>query len=302
MPPVYPLSYLLCFITPTSSLYQLPVGETAYRLSFIHCQHLFLYFFTFFTLFSNLLFLATLFCSLFYTPILIYILCPVIKPNLYCILLHILHSLTLFVNFYLASSKYLSIINVVYINFLQEAKIPIETNRAPVRDGDGPRINDAIKAKQVRLIDAEGENRGIVTISEALQIADEAGLDLIEISPQANPPVCKVLDYGKYKYEVQKRKNEAKKNQKVVNIKELKIRPAIDTHDYDVKIKQAKKFLSQGDKVKFTMRFKGRELSANDMGSEILNKIIDDLDIVGKVDSAPKLEGRQMSMIISPEK
>ena len=118
MPPVYPLSYLLCFITPTSSLHQLPVGETAYRLSFIHCQHLFLYFFTFFTLFSILLFLATLFCSLFYTPILIYILCPVIKPNLYCILLHILHSLTLFVNFYLASSKYLSIINVVYINFL----------------------------------------------------------------------------------------------------------------------------------------------------------------------------------------
>ena len=127
-------------------------------------------------------------------------------------------------------------------------------------------------------------------------------MDLIEISPQANPPVCKVLDYGKYKYEVQKRKNEAKKNQKVVNIKELKIRPAIDTHDYEVKIKQAKKFLAQGDKVKFTMRFKGRELSANDMGSEVLNKIIDDLDIVGKVDSAPKLEGRQMSMIISPEK
>lgn len=175
-------------------------------------------------------------------------------------------------------------------------------NRAPVRDGDGPRINDAIKAKQVRLIDADGENRGIVSISEALQIAEDAGLDLIEISPQANPPVCKVLDYGKYKYEVQKRKNEAKKNQKVVNIKELKIRPAIDTHDYEVKIKQAKKFLAQGDKVKFTMRFKGRELSANDMGSEVLNKIIDDLDIVGKVDSAPKLEGRQMSMIISPEK
>ncbi len=110
------------------------------------------------------------------------------------------------------------------------------------------------------------------------------------------------MDYGKYKYEVQKRKNEAKKNQKVVNIKELKIRPAIDTHDYEVKIKQAKKFLAQGDKVKFTMRFKGREMSANDLGSEVLNRIIEDLDLVGKVDSAPKLEGRQMSMIISPEK
>lgn len=145
-----------------------------------------------------------------------------------------------------------------------------------------------------------GENRGIVSIKEALEIAEDAGLDLIEISPQANPPVCKVLDFGKYKYEVQKRKNEAKKNQKVVNIKELKLRPAIDTHDYDVKLKQAKKFLSQGDKVKFTMRFKGRELSANNMGKEILDKIIEDLELVGKVDSAPKLEGKQMSMMISP--
>ena len=108
------------------------------------------------------------------------------------------------------------------------------------------------------------------------------------------------MDFGKYKYEVQKRKNEAKKNQKVVNIKELKLRPAIDTHDYEVKLKQAKKFLSQGDKVKFTMRFKGRELSANNMGKEILDKIVEDLDLIGKVDSAPKLEGKQMSMMMSP--
>ena len=150
------------------------------------------------------------------------------------------------------------------------------------------------------MIDQNGENRGIVSIKEALEIAEDADLDLIEISPQANPPVCKVLDFGKYKYEIQKRKNEAKKNQKVVNIKELKLRPAIDTHDYDVKLKQAKKFLSQGDKVKFTLRFKGRELSANNMGKELLDKIIEDLELVGKVDSAPKLEGRQMSMMISP--
>ncbi len=150
------------------------------------------------------------------------------------------------------------------------------------------------------MIDENGENRGIVSISEALKIADNAGLDLIEISPQAIPPVCKVLDYGKYKYEVQKRKNEAKKNQKVVNIKELKLRPVIDIHDYEVKIKQAKKFLAQGDKVKFTMRFKGREMSANDMGKDILNRIVEDLDTIGKVDSAPKLEGRQMMMLISP--
>lgn len=133
-----------------------------------------------------------------------------------------------------------------------------------------------------------------------MAIADEAGLDLIEISPQAVPPVCKVLDYGKYKYEVQKRKNEAKKNQKVVEIKELKFRPMIDTHDYEVKIKQAKKFLSQGNKVKFTMRYKGREMSANDMGREVLNNILEDLEGLIKVDSEPKLEGRQMMMIVSP--
>ena len=181
-----------------------------------------------------------------------------------------------------------------------EVTIAIENNNAPVRTDDGPRINNEIKVKEVRLIDENGENRGIVSISEALRIADNAGLDLIEISPQAVPPVCKVLDYGKYKYEVQKRKNEAKKNQKVVNIKELKLRPVIDTHDYEVKIKQAKKFLSQGDKVKFTMRFKGREMSANDMGKEILDKIVEDLDTIGKVDSAPKLEGRQMMMMMSP--
>lgn len=181
-----------------------------------------------------------------------------------------------------------------------EVTIAIENNNAPVRTDDGPRINNDIKVKEVRLIDENGENRGIVSISEALRIADDAGLDLIEISPQAVPPVCKVLDYGKYKYEVQKRKNEAKKNQKVVNIKELKLRPVIDTHDYEVKVKQAKKFLSQGDKVKFTMRFKGREMSANDMGIGILNKIIEDLDTVAKVDSAPKLEGRQMMMLMSP--
>ena len=126
-----------------------------------------------------------------------------------------------------------------------------------------------------------------------MAIADEAGLDLIEISPQAVPPVCKVLDYGKYK-------NEAKKNQKVVEIKELKLRPMIDTHDYEVKIKQAKKFLSQGNKVKFTMRYKGREMSANDMGREVLNNILEDLEGLIKVDSEPKLEGRQMMMVVSP--
>lgn len=149
------------------------------------------------------------------------------------------------------------------------------------------------------MIDEKGDNHGVVSIAEALQIAEEAGLDLIEISPQAIPPVCKVLDYGKYKYEQQKRKNEAKKNQKIIEIKELKIRPMIDTHDYEVKLKQAKKFLAQGDKVKFTMRFKGREM-AGEAGKGVLLKVLDDLEGLYKLDSEPKMDGRQMIMMISP--
>ena len=152
------------------------------------------------------------------------------------------------------------------------------------------------------MIDEKGENVGIVSINQAREMADNAGLDLIEISPQATPPVCKILDYGKYKYEMQKRKAEAKKNQKVVEIKELKLRPMIETHDYEVKVKQAKKFLSEGNKVKFTMRYKGREMSANNMGKEILDRLVEDLEGLIKVDQAPKLEGKQMMMIVSPEK
>ena len=181
-----------------------------------------------------------------------------------------------------------------------EATIATENTNAPVRENDGPRINREIKAKEVRLINYNGENAGVVSLAEALKIAQEVGLDLIEISPQVTPPVCKVLDYGKYNYEMQKKKNEAKKNQKVVSIKELKLRPMIDTHDYEVKVKQAKKFLAQGDKVKFTMRYKGREMSANELGKEILNKLLEDLDGLCKVDSAPKMEGKQMFMIVSP--
>ena len=181
-----------------------------------------------------------------------------------------------------------------------EATIATENTNAPVRENDGPRINREIKAKEVRLINYNGENAGVVSLAEALKIAQEVGFDLIEFSPQVPPPVCKVLDYGKYKYEMQKKKNEAKKNQKVVSIKELKLRPMIDTHDYEVKVKQAKKFLAQGDKVKFTMRYKGREMSANDLGKEILNKLLEDLDGLCKVDSAPKMEGKQMFMIVSP--
>lgn len=170
------------------------------------------------------------------------------------------------------------------------------------RNDDEVCVNEGIKAKQVRLIDANNENRGIVSLREALTIAEDEGLDLIEISPQANPPVCKILDYGKYRYEQQKRKAEAKKNQKVIEIKELKLRPMIEAHDYDVKLKQAKKFLEQGNKVKFTMRFKGRELSANDMGKKILTRIVEDLEGCARVDSEMKLEGRQMTMLLAPQK
>lgn len=187
-----------------------------------------------------------------------------------------------------------------FSSHIQEDTIIRENANAPVRDDDGPRINEAIRVKEVRLIDENGENRGVVSIQEALRIADNAGLDLIEISPQATPPVCKVLDFGKYKYEMQKRKAEAKKNQKVVEIKELKLRPMIDKHDYEVKVKQAKKFLSEGNKVKFTMRYKGRELSANDMGRTILMRLIEDLDTAAKLESEPKLEGKQMMMVVAP--
>ena len=177
------------------------------------------------------------------------------------------------------------------VNNNQEVTIIKEETNASVRDSDGPRINENIRAKEIRLIDADGENRGIVSVKEALALADEYGLDLIEISPQATPPVCKILDYGK---------NEARKNQKVVEIKELKLRPMIDTHDYEVKLKQAKKFLKEGNKVKFTMRYKGRELSANNMGKAVLDRLLEDLEGLSKLDSAPKLEGKQMMMIVSP--
>ncbi|MDR1694924.1 MAG: translation initiation factor IF-3 [Lactobacillaceae bacterium] len=182
-----------------------------------------------------------------------------------------------------------------------EAKIAKLSLNAPVRENtDGPRINEEIKVKEVRLIDENGENVGIVSISEANARAAAAGLDLIEISPQAEPPVCKILDHGKYKYEIQKRKNEAKKNQKVINIKELKLRPMIEEHDYEVKIKQAKKFLAAGDKVKFTLRYKGREANVNNIGENLLKRILDDLEGSAKVDSEAKMEGRQMIMIVAP--
>lgn len=156
-------------------------------------------------------------------------------------------------------------------------------------------------AKEIRLIDADGENVGVVSLKEALKKADEVGLDLIEISPNANPPVCKILDLGKYRYEQQKRKAEAKKNQKVVEIKEIKLSPNIDTHDYEVKLRSAQRFISDGNKVKFTLRFRGREMAYIEQGEEVMARIVEDSDLYAKIEQPAKLEGKQITMVIVPK-
>jgi translation initiation factor IF-3 len=161
-------------------------------------------------------------------------------------------------------------------------------------------VNDGIASPKVRLVDATGDNRGVVSIREALEIAEEAGLDLVEISPNSDPPVCKVLDYGKYKYEAQKRKNEARKKQKIIEVKEIKMRPNIDVHDYDVKMRSIQKFLGEGDKVKVTMRFRGREMAHQELGMKVLERVREDLGELAKVEQLPKLEGRQMIMVMAP--
>ena len=143
---------------------------------------------------------------------------------------------------------------------------------------------------------------GVVTVKEGIDAAMEAGLDLVEVSPNADPPVCKVLDYGKYKYEIQKKKNEAKKKQKVIEVKEIKMRPGIDDHDYQTKIRAMNKFLDNGDKVKVTIRFRGRELSRQELGMEVLKKVEAELGDLAKVESHPKMEGRQMIMVLAPTK
>lgn len=162
-------------------------------------------------------------------------------------------------------------------------------------------MNDDIGSPQVRLIDAEGENRGVVSKVEALELAGDSGLDLVEISPHADPPVCKILDYGKYKYEAQKRKNEARKKQRVIEVKEIKMRPNIDVHDYDVKMRSIQKFLGEGDKVKVTMRFRGREMAHQELGMKVLERVRNDLGEAAKVEQLPKMEGRQMIMVMAPK-
>ncbi len=155
---------------------------------------------------------------------------------------------------------------------------------------------------EIRLIDQDGENAGVVSPATAMEMAEEVGLDLVEISPGANPPVCKIMDFGKYKYEQQKKAAEAKKKQKIIEIKEVKFRPNIDTHDYDVKMRSVTKFLGEGDKVKVTLRFRGREMAHQERGRELLTKIAGDIEEIGKIEAMPKMEGRQMIMVVAPQR
>jgi translation initiation factor IF-3 len=165
---------------------------------------------------------------------------------------------------------------------------------------DGPRINEEIRVREVHLIDRDGANKGTVSISDALAAAQEAGLDLVEISPNAAPPIVKILDYGKYKYQEQKKAAEARKKQKVVEVKELKYRPMIDDHDYDVKMRAIRRFFEEGDKVKVTLRFRGRELAHQELGWQVLQRVKADVEPISKVESEPRMEGRQMVMVLAP--
>jgi translation initiation factor IF-3 len=174
-------------------------------------------------------------------------------------------------------------------------------HNAPPQRETGPRINDRIRSPEIRLIGADGENVGVVTPARAMALAEEAGLDLVEISPNAEPPVCKIMDFGKYKYETQKREAEARKKQHIIEIKEIKFRPGTDIHDYDVKMRSVLKFLEEGDKVKVTLRFRGREMAHQQLGLELLNRVAADIGDAGKIESMPRLEGRQMVMMVGPK-
>ena len=164
----------------------------------------------------------------------------------------------------------------------------------------GPRSNNRISSPEVQVINNYGENLGILRTNEAITMAKEQGLDLIEIAPTANPPVCKIMDMGKYKYDAQKKANLAKKKQKIISLKEIKMRPVTETHDYEFKVKNAKKFIAKGDKVKFTIRFKGRELQHSHLGNELMAKIKEDMKEIGRVELHPKFDGKQMIMVIQP--
>ena len=165
----------------------------------------------------------------------------------------------------------------------------------------GPRVNNDIRAVQVQLIDAEGQNRGVTNLTDAQRLAEEAELDLVEIVPNATPPVCKILDFGKYQFIEQKKTAEQRKRQKVVEIKEIKLRPGIDDHDYEVKMRSVRRFFEEGDKVKVTLRFRGREMAHQDLGFRLLQRVSTETSQIAKVESEPLMEGRQMTMVLAPK-
>ncbi|MCB2102135.1 MAG: translation initiation factor IF-3 [Rhodobacterales bacterium] len=171
-------------------------------------------------------------------------------------------------------------------------------NQQPTRDG--PRVNEQIDSPKVRVVGAEGEMMGVMSIRDAQNAAADSGLDLVEVSPNAEPPVCKLLDYGKFKYEAQKKRNEARKKQKTIEVKEIKMRPGIDEHDYQVKMRAMNKFIGNGDKVKVTIRFRGREMAHQDLGMKVLDRVREEMDEQVKIELLPKMEGRQMIMILAP--
>jgi len=164
----------------------------------------------------------------------------------------------------------------------------------------GPKANERIRVPEVQVINSDGKNLGTLSTKEAINMAKQQGLDLIEISPNASPPVCKIIDIGKYKYDLQKKAHKAKKKQKIMNLKEIKLRPVTEIHDYNFKIKNAQKFLTKGDKVKFTVQFRGREMQHTNLGYELMKRITDDTVNLGKVEVKPKFEGRQIIMIVHP--
>jgi translation initiation factor IF-3 len=168
------------------------------------------------------------------------------------------------------------------------------------KDRDSTRINEAIREREVRLIGEEGEHSGVVAIQDALKKAQESGLDLVEVSGKSKPPVCRIMDYGQYKYQQAKKQKEAKKKQKQITVKEIKLRPRIEQHDYDFKLDHAKKFLNHGDKVRFILQFRGREMAHKDLGKVVMNRVIEDLNNFGQVEQAPRTEGRFMNMTLAP--
>jgi len=174
----------------------------------------------------------------------------------------------------------------------------MKSTAAPQKEG--PRINREIRAREVQLIDSEGKNHGVVQLLDALALAEQAGLDLVEIAPNSTPPVCKILDYGRFRFAEQKKAAEARKKQKVVEVKEIKLRPGIDEHDYDVKMKAVRRFFEEGDKVKVTLRFRGREIAHQDIGYRLLTRVKAETANMAKVELEPSMEGRQMVMVLAP--